>query len=58
MILDSERTSTTEQVAGLEAQERDLRTAGAEKLYSEQTSSVGSRRVLAEKNRRRQAYRT
>jgi DNA invertase Pin-like site-specific DNA recombinase len=40
------RTSTTEQVAGLEAQERDLRAAGAERLFCEQTSSVGPRRAL------------
>jgi hypothetical protein len=29
------RTSTVEQIAGLEAQERELRTAGAEKVFSE-----------------------
>jgi DNA invertase Pin-like site-specific DNA recombinase len=37
------RTSTIEQQAGLEAQQRDLRTAGCRKIFSEQTSSVGPR---------------
>jgi DNA invertase Pin-like site-specific DNA recombinase len=37
------RTSTTDQDAGLEAQERDLRAAGCEKLFVEQVSSVGLR---------------
>lgn len=40
MILGYARTSTVEQVAGLEAQERDLRAYGCEELFSEQTSSV------------------
>jgi DNA invertase Pin-like site-specific DNA recombinase len=40
------RTSTVEQEAGLEAQHRDLTAAGAEKLFSEQTSSVGPRPQL------------
>ena len=34
------RTSTVEQVAELEAQERELRSAGAEKVLSERVSSV------------------
>lgn len=34
------RTSTTEQVAGLEAQERELKAAGCEKVYSEQISGT------------------
>jgi DNA invertase Pin-like site-specific DNA recombinase len=46
MLIGYARTSTTEQVAGLEAQERDLRAAGAEKLFQEQTSSVGERKQL------------
>jgi DNA invertase Pin-like site-specific DNA recombinase len=46
MILGYARTSTTEQVAGLEAQERDLRAAGVERIFGEQTSSVGSRPQL------------
>jgi DNA invertase Pin-like site-specific DNA recombinase len=46
MLIGYARTSTTEQVAGLESQERDLRAAGAEKLFQEQTSSVGERKQL------------
>lgn len=48
MIIGYARTSTTEQIAGLEAQERDLKAAGAERLYQEQTSSVGARKALDE----------
>jgi DNA invertase Pin-like site-specific DNA recombinase len=40
------RTSTVEQIAGLEAQERELRTAGAEKVFSERVSSVAKREQL------------
>jgi DNA invertase Pin-like site-specific DNA recombinase len=40
------RTSTLEQVAGLEGQERDLKAAGADKLYSEQVSSIAKRDQL------------
>jgi len=40
------RTSTIEQLAGLEAQERDLKAAGAERLYREQVSSVARREQL------------
>lgn len=40
------RTSTLEQGAGLEAQIRDLMAAGCEKIFSEQTSSVGARKEL------------
>lgn len=40
------RTSTVEQVAGLEAQERELRSAGAEKVFSERVSSVARRDQL------------
>jgi DNA invertase Pin-like site-specific DNA recombinase len=46
MIVGYARTSTTEQQAGLEAQERDLKAAGAERLFQEQTSSVGPRKAL------------
>jgi hypothetical protein len=35
MIIGYGRTSTVEQVAGLEAQIRDLKAAGAEKLFGE-----------------------
>ena len=40
------RTSTVEQLAGLEAQRRDLGAAGCEKMFSEQISSVASREQL------------
>lgn len=40
------RTSTTDQVAGFEAQIRDLKTAGCTKVFSEQTSSVSKREQL------------
>ncbi|MCV0428588.1 MAG: recombinase family protein [Roseibium sp.] len=40
------RTSTADQEAGLEAQERDLKKAGAERLFSEQVSSVATRDQL------------
>ncbi|MDP1700624.1 MAG: recombinase family protein [Aestuariivirga sp.] len=40
------RTSTLEQVAGLEGQERDLKAAGADKVYSERVSSVAKRDQL------------
>jgi DNA invertase Pin-like site-specific DNA recombinase len=46
MIVGYARTSTVEQLAGLEAQERDLHVAGVEKLFTEQTSSVGARANL------------
>jgi DNA invertase Pin-like site-specific DNA recombinase len=41
------RTSTVEQEAGLDAQVRDLRAAGATKLFTEQRSSIGDRPRLA-----------
>jgi DNA invertase Pin-like site-specific DNA recombinase len=47
MILGYARTSTTEQVAGYEAQERELKAAGIEKLFSEQVSGVAARPQLA-----------
>jgi len=40
------RTSTLEQQAGLDAQIRDLKAAGCEKLFSEQVSAVGKRPQL------------
>jgi DNA invertase Pin-like site-specific DNA recombinase len=46
MLVGYARTSTLEQEAGLEAQMRDLRALGCEKLFSEQTSSVGARKAL------------
>ena len=46
MIVGYARTSTTEQVAGFEAQERDLAAIGAERVFAEQVSSVGARPQL------------
>lgn len=40
MIIGYARTSTVEQVAGFEAQHAELKTAGAEKVFKEQVSSV------------------
>mgnify|MGYP002620815497 CR=1 FL=1 len=40
------RTSTLEQVAGFEAQKRDLEAAGCEKVFAEQVSSVAQRDQL------------
>src|SRR5271165_3345274 len=42
------RTSTLEQKAGLEAQIRDLKAAGAKKLFTEQLSSVDAARPQLE----------
>ena len=42
------RTSTVEQVAGFEAQIRDLKAHGCEKVFSEQLSSVDSKRAQLE----------
>jgi DNA invertase Pin-like site-specific DNA recombinase len=46
MIVVYARTSSLAQVAGLEAQERDLRAAGCEKIFQEQVSSVAERQQL------------
>ncbi len=46
MLVGYGRTSTSDQEAGLEAQETDLRAAGCEKLFIEQVSSVGKRQQL------------
>jgi len=46
MLVGVARTSTTEQVAGLEAQVRDLKAYGCEVVYQEQVSSVGEREEL------------
>lgn len=48
MLIGYGRTSTTDQIAGLEAQERDLRAAGCERLFSERVSSVAHRERLRE----------
>jgi DNA invertase Pin-like site-specific DNA recombinase len=46
MIVGYARTSSLAQVAGLEAQERDLRAARCEKIFNEQVSSVAERQQL------------
>ena len=46
MIVGYARTSTLEQVAGFEAQVRDLSAAGAERIFQEQVSSVAARAQL------------
>jgi DNA invertase Pin-like site-specific DNA recombinase len=45
MIVGYARTSTEDQAAGLAAQERDLKAAGAERVFSEQVSSVAPTRA-------------
>lgn len=49
MLIGYARTSTLDQTAGLDAQQRDLGAAGCERLYIEQVSSVdvGDRQELA-----------
>jgi DNA invertase Pin-like site-specific DNA recombinase len=46
MIVGYARTSSAAQVAGLEAQVRDLQATGCDKIFSEQVSSVAERRQL------------
>lgn len=46
MIVGYARTSTIEQKAGFEAQLRELKAAGAERLFSEQVSAAGERAEL------------
>src|ERR1700722_14043071 len=48
MLIGYARTSTTDQTAGLAAQDRDLRAAGADKVFAEQVSSVATRKALRE----------
>ena len=48
MIVGYARTSTLDQVAGFEAQERALKAAGAERTFAEQVSSVAKRDGLEE----------
>ena len=48
MIVGYARTSTTDQSAGLAAQERDLTASGAERIFGEQVSSTAKRAKLAE----------
>jgi DNA invertase Pin-like site-specific DNA recombinase len=46
MLVGYGRTSSITQEAGLEAQERDLKAVGVEKLFTEQVSSVAERAQL------------
>ncbi|MBW4986128.1 recombinase family protein, partial [Mameliella sp. CS4] len=46
MLVGYARTSTLEQDAGLEAQVRDLRALGCQRVYQEQVSSVAPRQQL------------
>ena len=48
MLIGYARTSTLEQIAGLEAQKDALKVIGCERLWEEQASSVGHREALAE----------
>ena len=47
MLIGYARTSTVEQVAGLEAQETTLGATGCKNLFAEQASSVAQRDQLA-----------
>ncbi len=47
MLIGYARVSTADQVAGLEAQVRDLRATGCTKLFSERVSSVAQRDQLS-----------
>jgi DNA invertase Pin-like site-specific DNA recombinase len=47
MLVGYARTSTVDQAAVFEAQLRELKAAGCEKVFSEQVSSVGQRDQLA-----------
>jgi DNA invertase Pin-like site-specific DNA recombinase len=46
MLVGYARTSTTDQKAGPDCQQRDLRGAGAEKMFTEQVSSIAQRGAL------------
>lgn len=48
MLVGYARTSTTDQEAGFDAQLRDLKAAGCQRVFSEQTSAVGPRPQLDE----------
>ena len=48
MLVGYARTSTADQVAGLEAQRRDLEAAGATKIFSEHISATAKRNALEE----------
>jgi DNA invertase Pin-like site-specific DNA recombinase len=46
MLIGYARTSTADQEAGFEAQQRDLAASGCEKIFSERTSAVATRPEL------------
>ena len=46
MLIGYARTSTLEQLAGLEAKQRDIKEYGCEKVYTEQVSSIAERDQL------------
>jgi DNA invertase Pin-like site-specific DNA recombinase len=46
MLVGYARTSTVDQEAGLDAQLRDLKALGCEKVFQEQASAVGARKAL------------
>jgi DNA invertase Pin-like site-specific DNA recombinase len=46
VLIGYARTSTLDQLAGLQAQVRDLKAAGCRKLYQEQASSIAQRHQL------------
>jgi DNA invertase Pin-like site-specific DNA recombinase len=48
MLIGYARVSTAEQDAGFEAQERDLKAAGVQRMFNERTSAVGQRKALEE----------
>ena len=48
MLIGYARTSTLEQVAGLEAQREALKAIGCDRVWDEQTSSVSAREALRE----------
>ncbi len=48
MLIGYARTSTIEQKAGFEAQLRDLKAKGCEKIFAEQLSSLDAKRVQLE----------
>ena len=45
MLVGYARVSTAEQTGGLDAQERDLKAAGAKKIYAEKVSSIAARQA-------------
>jgi DNA invertase Pin-like site-specific DNA recombinase len=48
MLVGYARTSTADQTAGLDAQQRDLNAAGCVKVFAEQTSGISHRPALNE----------